>query len=979
MGDAWAAIKSDVHQTISGAMRQTKGKSKSSATAVKKLFERALEHHKAGRLAESKKLYDEILALDPKHADSLHLSGMVAYASGDLANAAALIERAIKLQPGGDIYLGNLGNVLSALGRGDEAIARYKQAIAINPKNPTPYSNLGNAYSSSGKLEDAVIQYEKALLLRPDFYEALFNLGLTLRSLGRFDEAIAVQRKATDRFPDFAEAHYTLGQSLLLHGDLEEGWPEYDWRWKLGEYAWLRNIHGEFSQPLWGGESLEGKTILVYGEQGMGDSFQFVRYLPSVVARGGKVIFAVHPPLRRVIGKIPGVILVSLDTVPLPSFDVHSPLLSLPRILGTLHVEDIPAEVPYLAAEPERIGHWKDRLAQFKGFKIGIAWQGNPNAKIDKGRSLPLAAFAALAKLPNVTLISLQQRDGLDQLDRLPDGMRVERLGGDVDRDGAFVDTAAIMMNLDLVIVSDSAIAHLAGALARPVWVPLKKVPDWRFLLDRDDSPWYPSMRLFRQAVDGDWEAVFGKIADALSERIHGTNMTSKSTPTDVPLHGSASDTPMIPQSWGEIIDKITILEIKTEKLTDPAKLTNVGRELSELVSVREQHFPANAALAELSRKLKAVNESLWWIEDDIRECERAKDFGPKFIELARAVYVTNDQRAAVKREINDLLGSALIEEKSYAAYTDDLGQASAALVENVRKQAPSPQSEPQPAPAASEGGAVAQVATASAYQSGIITSSAQGVFAFDLEDQFVGRGLRESGIWGAAEIELASRLIASGDSVLVIGAHIGTVAVSLARKCAHLTAFEANPATYKFLQCNLILNDVRNVDAHNLAVADQSGRIRFVLSRHNSGGSKRYPVHADPMYFNDSPSVTEVDAVALDEFLPPMDYSLVVMDITGSEYFALKGMQKLLKRSGALVVDFVPHHLKNVAAAAPEELAATIEPHFDVLFVPGLQAYVEQANFRAMLRRMYDIGIEQEKIVFLKRDLLSTFRAVAR
>ena len=954
--------------------KQIKSKSVSTAKTVQKLFEQALEHHKAGRLAESKKLYDEILALNPKHADSLHLSGMVAYASGDHASAVTLIEKAVKLQPGGDIYLGNLGNVLSAQGRGDEAIARYKQAIAANPKNPTPYSNLGNAYTTMGRLEDAVSQYQKALAIRPDFYEALFNMGLTLRSLGRFDEAIAIQRRATACYPDFAEAHYTLGQSLLLRGDLQEGWPEYDWRWKLGEYAWLRNIHGEFSQPLWNGESIEGKTILVYGEQGMGDSFQFVRYLPRVVARGAKVIFAVHPPLRRVIGSIPGVTLVSLDTVPLPPFDVHSPLLSLPRILGTLHVKDIPADGPYLAAEPERIARWKDRLAQFNGFKIGIAWQGNPNAKIDKGRSLPLAAFAPLAKLPGVTLISLQQRDGLDQLDYLPAGMQVERMGDDVDRDGAFVDTAAIMMNLDLVIVSDSAIAHLAGALARPVWVPLKKVPDWRFLLDRNDSPWYPSMRLFRQTVEGEWDAVFHQIADALSEHVHGTRIISSSST------GFRSDVPMIPQSWGEIIDKITILEIKTEKLTDAAKVANVRRELNELVSVREQHFPSHAALAGLSGKLKRVNESLWWIEDDIRECERAKDFGPKFVELARAVYVTNDQRAVVKREINDLLCSVLTEEKSYAAYTDDLSQASAALVENVRTQAPSPQLKLQPvATSAPQGRAVAQSATASAFQSGIITSSEQGVFAFDLEDQFVGRSLRESGTWGAAEIELASRLIEPGDSVLVVGAHIGTVAVSLAKRCAHLTAFEANPTTYRFLQCNLILNDIENVDAHNLAAADKAGRLRFVLSRHNSGGSKRYPVHADPMYFYDNPSVTEVDAVALDEFLPPEDYALVFMDIEGSEYFALKGMRKILQKSRALFVEFIPHHLRNVSAVTPEEFSALLEPHFDILFVPGLQAYVEQANFGAMLRRMYDIGMAQEQIVFLKRELLAAFQMESR
>jgi len=266
-------------------------------------------------------------------------------------------------------------------------------------------------------------------------------------------------------------------------------------------------------------------------------------------------------------------------------------------------------------------------------------------------------------------------------------------------------------------------------------------------------------------------------------------------------------------------------------------------------------------------------------------------------------------------------------------------------------------------------------IAAQSAYQSGIITSSAQGVFAFDLEDQFVGRSLRETGAWGSTEIELASKLIAPGDNVLVVGAHIGTVAVSLAKKCAHLTAFEANPTTYKFLQCNLILNGLKNIDAHNLAAADKSDRLRFVLSRHNSGGSKRFPVHADPMYFYDNPVVTEVDAVALDEFLPPNDYALIFMDIEGSEYFALKGMRKILAKSRALFVEFIPHHLKNVSAVTPEAFSALLEPFFDVLFVPGFNSYVDRANFSVMLRRMYDINMAQEQIVFLKRESLAAVR----
>lgn len=798
------------------AKQKTKQTAKASKTPVVKpgaaqtlkAFNLALEHHKAGRLVEADALYQQILASDPKHSDSLHLSGMVAYASGDLGRANDLIGKAVRLKPNADIYLGNYGNVLRAMGKMDEAIVRYKQAIAVNPQNATPFSNLGNAYVDQGQLEEAVVQYDKALAIRPDFYEALFNLALTLRSLEQFDRAIACLRKAVEYYPDLAEAHYTLGQILLLHGELEAGWREYDWRWKLGEYTWLKEIHGEFAQPRWNGESLQGKTLLVYAEQGMGDALQFCRYLPKVVALGAQVVFAVHPRLMRVIGPMAGVRLVPLDGVPLPPFDFHSPLLSLPRVMGTLSVESIPGDTPYLKAEPERVMRWREKLAVIPGFKIGIAWQGNPNAKIDKGRSPPLAAFARLAEIPGVTLVSLQQRDGLDQLAEIQKTVKIHTLGPGVDEEAAFVDTAAVMECMDMLILSDSAIVHLAGALRRPVWVPIKLVPDWRFLLEREDTPWYPEMKLFRQTQDGDWDSVFARMADALRQRL---------------------------------------------------------------------------GVAPVTTAVTAV----------------------------------------------------------------------------------------QPAPTLSAATAVAPGGALGRFVIGAISRSDQGIFATDLEDQIVGRALRENGSYGVGEIELASRLLGKDDNALVVGAHVGAVVVGLAKKCAHVTTFEANPKTYRLLACNLILNDAQNVKAYNLAASSKSERLRFVLSRHNSGGSKRFPIHSDPMYFYDQPEIVEVEAVALDEFLPGKEYSLVFMDIEGSEYFALQGMPSILGRAKALFVEFIPHHLRNVAAVTPEQFAELLTPHFDALFIPGIKAFVERENFAAMLRRMYDINMVQEQIIFLKREYL--------
>jgi Tfp pilus assembly protein PilF len=320
------------------------------AAMLQARFNQGLEHHQAGRLAEARAIYEGILAIDKRHSDSLHLLGMVAHAEGDLETAESLVRQALKLQPRADIYHNNLGNVLKDLRRPDEAFEHYRKAFALNPSNPWACTNLGASYADHGQPDKAIEHYEKALRLNPDFYDALFNLALTLRGLGRFERAEDCLRRAIAAIPEKAEAHYTLGQLLLLGGRFAEGWPEYDWRWRLGHYAWLREIHGPFSQPQWNGEPLHGRTILVYAEQGMGDTIQFMRHLPDVVARGGRVVFAVHPRLKRLIGEIPGVRVVDLDGVPLPPFDVHVPLLSLPRVLGIMSVAEIAPPPPPICA-----------------------------------------------------------------------------------------------------------------------------------------------------------------------------------------------------------------------------------------------------------------------------------------------------------------------------------------------------------------------------------------------------------------------------------------------------------------------------------------------------------------------------------------------------------------------------------------------------------------------------------------------------
>jgi hypothetical protein len=314
----------------------------------------------------------------------------------------------------------------------------------------------------------------------------------------------------------------------------------------------------------------------------------------------------------------------------------------------------VPAEVPYLDAEPALVEAWRDRLGSYPGFKVGIVWQGNPQFRFDRLRSIPLAQFAPLARVPGVHLLSLQKGAGRDQLPALRGYFPVIDLGPQLNETtGPFLDTAAVMKNLDLVITSDTSAAHLAGALGVPVWVALHDVPDWRWLLEREDSPWYPTMRLFRQTRPGQWEDVFDRIAEALRRRLGAPAVLRPLTVEVAP---------------GELIDRITILEIKSERITDVAKRHHVGTELALLVAARDRAVPGSAELARLATELKAVNEALWRIEDEIRLCERDEDFGPRFVALARSVYHTNDRRAALKRRINELLRSDLMEEKSYVS-----------------------------------------------------------------------------------------------------------------------------------------------------------------------------------------------------------------------------------------------------------------------------------------------------------------------
>jgi tetratricopeptide (TPR) repeat protein len=468
-----------------------------------------------GRLEEALAIYDKAVALKPDYADAYYNRGNVLHDLKRLEEARASFEQAVALKPDYAEAYFNRGNVLHDLARLDEALASYDKAIALKPDYSKAHANRASAVYDLNRLDEAIVGYDKAIALSPDFAEAYNNRGSALKELRRIDEALASFDRAIALKPDYIEAHFNRSLTVMLLGRLERGWPEYEWRKRKADWTSGRLCPERGFQPWRTGEDIAGKTVLVSAEQGQGDTFQFCRYLKLLEANGARVIFAVQERLRPILRTLNSTIRIVVPGEDLPATDYHSALMSLPMAFGTT-LETIPAEVPYLQTEPGRVERWRQRLGR-EGLRIGIAWQGRPGL-VDTGRSFAVSEFAEIGKLPGVRLISLQKNFGSEQLARLPAGMKVETLGEDFDAGPeAFLDTAAVMESLDLVITSDTAIAHLAGALGRPVWVALKGVPDWRWLLDRADSPWYPTMRLFRQPSRGDWKGVFGAMKQELS------------------------------------------------------------------------------------------------------------------------------------------------------------------------------------------------------------------------------------------------------------------------------------------------------------------------------------------------------------------------------------------------------------------------------------------------------------------------------
>jgi tetratricopeptide (TPR) repeat protein len=516
------------------------------SSAAETLLDRALALGRLGRFEEAIVSCNRALVMAPGNAEAHFLHADLLSQMGRLTEALDSLDRALALQPGMLPALNNRGAISLMLGRFEAALADYDRVLALDPRNPDAWSERGNALCSLFRFGEALESVDRALSLNSRHVKALHSRGIALWNLERFEEALASYDRAliiapdvpqiqtsrantlvallrlgeamaahdavAARLPDFAEGRWNRAQCLLLLGKWKEGFAEFEWRKRQSESAWR---FPERSRPEWlGKDDLSGKTLLVRAEQGFGDTLQFVRYAALAQARGARVIAAVQPELKRMLrnGLSGADAVIGLDE-PEPHHDLQVAIMSLALAFGT-EVENVPADVPYIRPEESLSDDWRRKLGH--GFKIGISWQGSAYSG---GRSFPLAALANIAKLPGIRLLSLQKGAGREQLDQLPSGMRVEELGPAYDA-GDFAETAAVIAALDLVITCDTAIAHLAGALARPAWVALKHAADWRWLVGRDDSVWYPTMRLFRQPVAGDWQSVFAAMARDLAGRV---------------------------------------------------------------------------------------------------------------------------------------------------------------------------------------------------------------------------------------------------------------------------------------------------------------------------------------------------------------------------------------------------------------------------------------------------------------------------
>ena len=478
-------------------------------TSLKEALERGIALHESGKIEQAEKLFRQLISQHPTHPDVLNLLGVVILKRKDRKQAADLFRQAIAVR--GDIaeFHVNLATALQGMRQYEEAERIARRAVELKPDYSKAWQLIGVAQANLRRRKEAMESYHRVLELDPNDADAHTSLGVCYFDEGEYEKAMECQREAVRIRPDFPAAHLNLALILLLLGREEEGWEEYEWRSQCEGLP-----KHNFRQPLWDGSPLEGKRILLYTEQGLGDAIQFVRFVPAVAERGGHTVVICQKELKPLLATVAGLNEIHGRNEPLPTFDIYAPLLSLPRILK-LRTVNMRAQVPYLHAEESRMQKWKSLLSEDgPGYRVGIAWAGNPGHRRDLERSLDSSLLLPLADVPDLRLYSLQVGATSKKIDPLREQLRL------IDHTSKLTDmaeSAALVQNLDLVICVDTSVCHLAGALGKPVWVMIPAGPHWGWGLQGESTPWYPTMRLFRQTAAGDWPSVIERIKTELT------------------------------------------------------------------------------------------------------------------------------------------------------------------------------------------------------------------------------------------------------------------------------------------------------------------------------------------------------------------------------------------------------------------------------------------------------------------------------
>jgi len=451
---------------------------KTKITKIITKLQQATTLHQNGQLDQARLIYEEILKIQPQNFDALHFLGVLEYQLDNAKLALEIIDKAIK----------------------------------IEPDNAAAFNNRGLAFHCLREFENALADFDKAIFLLPDFVDAYNNRGAALEDLKRFEEALASYEKAISLKPEYVSGHWNKSLLLLSSGRLTEGWIEFEWRWETKKLSPHKRY---FKQLLWAGkESLVGKTILLHSEQGLGDTIQFSRYVNMVSNLGATVYFEIQRPLESLLKRLEGISQVIIKGNPLPSFDYHCPLLSLPLAFKT-NINTIPSSIPYISSDPQKVGQWRVKLKDKQKYRVGLVWSGNQNQQNDHNRSIKLSKL--LEYLPSqFQYVCLQKEIRNEDKQLLQAHPEILHF---VDELSDFSDTAALCELMDIIISVDTSVAHLAGALGKSVWILLTYNPDWRWFLDRSDSPWYPTATLYRQESYGDWDSILAKVETDLVKR----------------------------------------------------------------------------------------------------------------------------------------------------------------------------------------------------------------------------------------------------------------------------------------------------------------------------------------------------------------------------------------------------------------------------------------------------------------------------